>query len=38
MQKSDIIVNATPEGDFSTLLNYIDGVAPDRLIDLRNPG
>jgi len=33
-----LVTGATPEGDFSTVLDYIDDVAPDRLIDLYNPG
>ena len=33
-----LVTGATPEGDFSTVLGYIDDVAPDRLIDLYNPG
>jgi len=33
-----LVTGAAPEGDFSTVLDYIDDVAPDRLIGLKNPG
>ena len=33
-----LVTGVAPEGDFSTVLDYIDDVAPDRLIGLKNPG
>ena len=33
-----LVNGVTPEGDFLTVLDYIDDVAPNRLIDMKNPG
>jgi len=33
-----LVTGAAPEGDFSTVLDYIDDVAPDRLIGSKDPG
>jgi D-arginine dehydrogenase len=33
-----LVNGVAPEGDFLTVLNYIDDVAPNRLIDMKNPG
>ena len=33
-----LVTGVAPEGDFSTVMNYIDDVAPDRLINLKDPG
>jgi D-arginine dehydrogenase len=33
-----LVTGVAPEGDFSTVLDYIDEVAPDRLIVSKDPG
>jgi D-arginine dehydrogenase len=33
-----LVTDAVPQGDFSIVLNYIDDVAPDRLIKSKDPG
>jgi len=32
-----LVTGVAPEGDFSTVLNYIDEVTPDRLIKSKDP-